>query len=583
MLSQISEKTMHRVRWGLALGWLILIASLFYDPVTPMLTMPENTLSPFRLNPSIYLDPERCVKIREQCVPQRPYSLTVLFWWAMIVPAGILILMTLGHEFWRRICPLSFFSQIPRALGIQRQRKVIDSVTQEVRRELVTIGEQSWLGQNHLYVQFGLFVLGLGLRILFVNGHRASLGYFLIGTILCAILIGYLYAGKSWCQYFCPMAPVQMVYTGPRALLGSQATKESPGSKSGRSHTSLSQSMCRTVSPSGAEQSACVACKMPCLDIDAEKTYWQELNKPGRRLIQYGYLGMVIGFYVYYFLYAGNWDYYFTGAWTHEEELLTRIFDPGFYLYNQVIPIPKAIAVYITYGVLVAITWSIGVILEKLYRRYQVWRGQIISAEQAQHVIFTLFTTVSFWTFFSYGARPSLNRLPTTLVLGFNGLVVLIGAIWMFRTIGRTRAQYEREQMANSLRKQVQRLQLDPGILQGRSLDDLSPGELDLVVKIVPRLSHQLRLQTYVSVLQDLIEQGTTHASRSFDFCQHLRQELQLADEDHVQAMETITQNSPEILVAPRWQSFISQMQDAETLAKTIVRSRVRKGVGSRE
>jgi len=146
----------------------------------------------------------------------------------------------------------------------------------------VTIGENSWLGQNHLYVQGGLFFIGLGLRILFVNGHRASLGIFLIFTIACAILVGYLFAGKSWCNYFCPMSPVQMIYTGPRSLLGSQGHLEQK--------PAITQSMCRTINPeTGKEQSACVSCKMPCIDIDAEKTYWTELNKErARRLIRLG-------------------------------------------------------------------------------------------------------------------------------------------------------------------------------------------------------------------------------------------------------------------------------------------------------
>jgi hypothetical protein len=556
MLSKVSERTMHRVRWVLTLGWFLLITSLFYDPITPILTYPQSWFSPFRL------DPNQCVKIRELCMDQQPYSLSVLIWWAMIVPAGILILLVFGHEFWRRICPLSFLSQIPRALKLQRKRKVIDPVTQEIRYELVTIGEHSWLGRNHLYVQFGLFIIGLGLRILFVNGDRYALGYFLIATILCSILVGYLYAGKSWCNYFCPMAPVQMIYTGPRALLGSKA-HSAPG---------ITQSMCRTIDSMGQEKSACVSCKMPCFDIDAEKTYWQELRKPGRRLVQYGYLGMVIGFYLYYFLYAGNWDYYFTGAWTHEEKLLSRVLDPGFYHNGHAIAIPKAIAVYLTYAVLTTLTFGLGITLEKLYRRYARWRGRAVSAEQAQHFAFTIFTGVSFWTFFSYGARPSLNRLPDLLLLAFNALVVLVGAIWMFRTLGRTREQYERESMATSLRKQLQRLQLDPTLLKGRSLDELSPDELDLMVKILPGLSHHLRVQTYTGVLQELIEQGVTHASRSFDFCEKLRQELQLADEDHQAAIEAIAQTNPEVLVAPRWQSFASYLHDAETLAKTVVR-----------
>ena len=560
---------MHRVRWILTIGWLLLIASLFYDPITTIFTEPSSSWSPFHLRPEIYLDPERCVKIRDACIPQQPYSMSVLIWWAMIVPAGVFILMAFGHEFWRRICPLSFLSQIPRALGIQRRRKVVDPFTQETHLQLVMIGENSWLGRNHLYVQFSLFILGLGIRILFVNGHRASLGYFLLFTIACAILVGYLYAGKSWCQYFCPMAPVQMVYTGPRSLFGSQAHLEKK--------PAITQSMCRTVSSkNNPEKSACVGCKMPCIDIDAEKAYWAELRKPGRRLVQYGYIGMVIAFYYYYFLYSGNWDYYFSGAWTHEEGLLTTLLDPGFYIHNHAIPIPKFIAVFITYAVFTAVTFCLGLVLEKLYRRYRAWRGRPISAEQAQHIIFTVFTLASFWTFFSYGARPSLNRLPDYPLLGFNALVVIVGAIWLYRTLDRKQFQYDRENMATSLRKQLQNLELDPALLEGRVLDELSSDEVYTLAKTLSGFSQQMRLQTYKGTVQDLLEQRIVDISGSFDFFKRLRHELQLQDADHFATIETIAVTHPEVLVSPRvWQSP-PQSHDAafKTIAKRLRKNR---------
>jgi hypothetical protein len=568
MLNKVSEKTMHNVRWALTLGWFLLIISLVYDPITPTFTQPDNFASPFRIKPEIFLDPERCTKIRDACMMEQPFEMGALIWWAMIVPAGIFILLVFGHEFWRRICPLSFLSQIPRALGIQRQRKVVDPVTGEVRSELVTIGENSWLGRNHLYVQSSLFFIGLGARILFVNSDRIALASFLVGAILCAILVGYLYAGKSWCHYFCPMAPVQLVYTGPRSLLGSQAHLEQK--------PAIPQSMCRTVDPkTGQEQSACVSCKMPCFDIDAEKNYWAELTKPGRRLVQYGYLGMVIAFYLYYFLYAGNWDYYFTGAWTREEDQLAKVFDAGFHIYGQTIPIPKAIAVFITFAVLAATTYTLGQIFERLYRLYTGWKGRAVTAQQAQHVAFTLFTVTSFWTFFSYGARPWLNKMPTMVVLTFNAAVIVTGSMWLFRTFGRDRAQYERENMATSLRRQLQKLQLDPALLEGRSLDDLSADEVYTLVKVLPSFSQQLRLQTYTGIVQEFLEQKVVEVSRSFDFFQRLRQDLQIKDADHFTTMETIATTQPEILVSNQPSP---QLHDAVTLARTIAKRFRKKG-----
>lgn len=555
MLHQVSEKTMHRVRWLLTLGWLLLIASLFYDPITPAFTDPSNLASPFHVNL------RQCIKIRETCLPQSSFSMSALIWWAMIVPAGIFILLVLGHEFWRRICPLSFLSQIPRALGMQRRRKVVDRTTGETRRELVTISEQSWLGRNHLYVQFGFFVLGLGLRILYVNSDRTSLGLFLLGTIGCAMLVGYLYAGKSWCQYFCPMAPVQMVYTGPRSLLGSQNYLSS--------QMITTQSMCRT-SHSQQDQSACVGCKAACIDIDAENSYWTELKKPGRRLVQYGYLGMVIAFYLYYFLYAGNWDYYFTGAWTHEADVVANVLDAGFYLYGHTISIPKAIAVFITFSVLIASTFTLGLIVERLCRRIPRSKGRSVSKEQAQHIAFTLFTIASFWTFFSYGARPSLNRLPAYPLLAFNALIVLVGSLWLYRTLRRTRSQYDRENMANHLRKQLQKMSFDRALLEGRSLDDLTPDEIYTLVKVLQEVSQQVRLQTYSDVVLDLLRQQTISAASSFEFCRQLRQDLQITDAEHFATIEAIAQTSPEILSSS--QAAVEQLHTATTVARTIAK-----------
>jgi hypothetical protein len=570
MLHNISEKKMHYIRWSLTIGWFILITSLFYDPISSWLTHPDNLASPLRLNPKAILDPQTCIKVRETCLAQAVYPIGAMIWWSVVVPSSVFILLVFGHEFWRRICPLSFLSQIPRALGIQRQRRIVDAKTGVVRYELVKISEGSWLGKNHLYVQFGLFVVGLGLRILLVDSNRIGLGCFLLLTIVSAMLVGYLYAGKSWCQYFCPMAPVQMVYTGPRSLLGSQAYMAQ--------ETGITQSMCRTIETStGQEQSACVGCKASCIDIDSEKSYWSELSKPGRRLVQYGYLGMVLAFFLYYFLYAGNWNYYFSGIWTHDDRVaenpLRVLLEPGFHIYGQTIAIPKLLAVLITFTVLTGITYGLGYLLEKLCRQYVVIKKRSITAQQSQHIVFTVFTIVAFWVFFSYASRPLLNRLPSKLILAFNALIVLVGSIWLFRTIQRQRQDYDRESMSISLRKQLKRLnELDDKTLEGRSIDDLTPDEIYMLVKVLPNFSKQLRLQTYKGVLQECLEQKTVSVRMSFDFCAKLRRELQLDDSVHFDMLSSIISRQSFSSDAPRKPPSSQSLHSAVTIARTIVK-----------
>jgi hypothetical protein len=555
MGQQISEKMARRIRWILTMGWLILIGSLFYDPVTAVFTQSDQWASPFHLNPS------QCVQVQGRCLPQTPYALGTMIWWSMIVPAAIAILFVLGHDLWRRICPLSFLSQIPRALGIQRQRRVLHPVTGQVQLELISIGADSWLGKYHLGVQFGLFVCGLGLRILCLNTDRTMLGIFLRVTIAAAITVGYLYAGKSWCQYFCPMGPVQMVLTGPRSLLGKPA-----------SAATIPQSMCRTLDPqTGQEQSACVGCKATCIDIDAEKSYWSNLDQPGRRLVQYGYLGMVVAFFGYHFLYAGNWNYYFSGAWTHEPETFAQWFAPGFQVYGHILPVPKVLAVALTFGLLTTAFVALGGLLEKLYRRYGP--GQPISAQQAQHRVFTVFTVAAFWIFFAFGWRPLINKLPTLLILGFNALLILVGAFWLHRTWRRTPEQYDRETMADNLRRQLQQMDFGQAeVLEGRSIAQLSADEVYTLVKVLPGFSHQLRLQAYTEILRDLLQQQAVTPAMSIEFCRNVRQELKLQDADHFNQLELLFQTG--LVCAP---PPPIAADDQVTVAKTIVKRLRRK------
>jgi hypothetical protein len=52
MFNQISERTMHRVRWVVTSLWLVLIGSLLFDPLTPWLTEPDRAWSPFAIDPT---------------------------------------------------------------------------------------------------------------------------------------------------------------------------------------------------------------------------------------------------------------------------------------------------------------------------------------------------------------------------------------------------------------------------------------------------------------------------------------------------------------------------------------------------
>ena len=534
MFAKVSEQTMHRVRWAIASGWLLLIFSLFYDPISPWFTQPHNQLSPLRLHPDI------CVQVQGVCLEQKPYPLGAAIFWGAIIPLAIFILSVFGHELWRRICPLSFLSQIPRSLSWQRQHRRVNKKTGKVRYELAKVPKNSWLARNHPYLQFGLLYLGICSRILFVNSNRLILGLFLISTILAAIAVGYFYGGKSWCQYFCPMASVQKIYGEPRGLLNSKAHED-------HSQT-ITQSMCRIVKSDGKEQSACVACQSPCIDIDAERSYWDGITKPEQRWLYYGYVGLVIGYACYYYLYAGNWDYYFSGAWTHQENQLATLLSPGFYLFDRPIGLPKLLAVPLTLGMFIIGAYFLGRKLEKLYKTYLLKQQQHLSQEQIQHRIFTICTFFVFNLFFIFGGRPFILLLSLPWQYLYNLAIAILSTLWLYRTWGRNENLYTRESIASRLRKQLSKLQLDVSrFLEGRSLEDLSADEVYVLAKVVPGFTKEKRLQAYKEVVRDTLQQGYFSAADSLEKLQYMRQELDIGEKEHQSVLGELATEEPKL------------------------------------
>jgi pSer/pThr/pTyr-binding forkhead associated (FHA) protein len=516
MLNKISEKKAHNIRLFLTFGWLILIFSMFYDPYSAQLTDRISAFHPFYATL-----PNDCFQFQaETCREMSSYAMGARVFWAIIIPLVILTLIIFGHEAWRRSCPLSFMSQIPRALGIQRRRKVIDPVTKEKRYELVTISPDSWLGKNVLYVQFGFLFLGLNVRLLLANSDRFMLGIFLILTILAAIAIGYLYAGKTWCHYFCPMAPVQMIYTGPRSLLGSEAY---------HNESNVTQSMCRTIDPDGNEKSACVSCKSSCFDIDAERSYWDGINQRGRRFLYYGYVGLAIGFYVYFSLYSGNPNFLAGGVWNETNQLETLL-QPGFYLDNQAIPIPKLLAVPLTLGLFTVSTYLIGIFLEHQYTKHHSHLSQI----QIRHGAYTICTFLAFSFLFFLGVYPTIGWLTPIGQNLLSWIAVTAVSWWTYRTIFRDLEQFDRESTASSLRRQLNKLGIDfSKLLEGRSLENLKADEVYILAKTLPGLNRTRRLQIYKGALQESLAAGNVSSSRSLEVFQDMRTSMDINDQDH--------------------------------------------------
>jgi hypothetical protein len=524
---------MHHLRWILTSGWLLLIASLFYDPFSPLITSPEQTWSPFRIRP------EECITVQNSCLELKPYALGAPIFWGIIVPSGIFILLVFGHEMWRRICPLSFLSQIPRALGWQRKFKRTDAKSGKVRYEIPKIKPNSWLGRNYLYLQFGLLFLGLCFRILFINGDRLALGLWLSTTIIAAIAVGYFYGGKTWCNYFCPMAPVQKIYAEPGGLFTSKAHM---------SDTPLTQSMCRTVD-NGQEKSACVACQTPCIDIDAEGSYWEGVEKPQTQFIYYCYFGLVVGYFFYYYLYAGNWDYYFSGAWAMEANTLQTLLSPGWYLYGKAIAIPKLLAVPITLTLFTLWGYLLGLTAERLYRTYLTSTKRTNHLRLIRHHLFSVCTFLAFNLFFIFGGRPFIRLLPPFFQESIDVLIVLLSTFWLARSLRREPELYAREGLAGRFRKQLIKMKFPiERYFTGRKIDDLNPHEIYVVAKVLPGFNKQKRDEAYKGVLREALEEGYANSASSLEILRQLRIELDIDNHDHEQLLTELGVEDPTLL-----------------------------------
>jgi hypothetical protein len=529
MLARTAEWKMLVVRGALLAGWVGLIGSLFWDPISTDWTGSTGFLGTNTTE----------VAVQDGVLTNAPYQIGARVFWTMVVPLIPLCLMVFGHEAWRRVCPLSLMSQLPRYMGWQRRRMVLQRRTGKIDRTLALIVRGGWLDRNAWYLQFGILFVGLSARILFINSDRYALAGAMILVLSAAFLVGYLWGGKSWCNYFCPANIVQKIYTEPRGLLESAPHLLRP---------SVSQSMCRTSSPT-EERSACVGCTVNCGDIDLEQSYWSSILKPQRRHVYYMFNGLIIGFYWYFYLYSGNWDYYFSGIWSHEAGALGRLLDPGLYIAGHSIPIPKILAVPLVIGGAVLATLVLGTMLERAYRLVRNRGTKIPEVEIVNHCL-GVSAYLSINIFYQYGGRPTLALFPPVVSHIVDILVVSLSTMWLWQTLGRSAFKYEREKIASRLLDQLKKLKVDfSRYLEGRSIGELKPDEIYVLAKVLPDLSREHKLQAYRNLLDDAISADKTGAVSPAALLHDVRQQMGISDEDHLLMLEEsgVAEASPDV------------------------------------
>ena len=518
IFSQWPERQARLVRWVLLIGWLLLILSLFLPLSIPANLVPE------------------CRAANLHCLLHHQPG-NRLFW-GVVVPSGVLMIVLLSHELWRRICPLAFASQLFRALGRQRTR-----LGKGGKPEVVKVATDSWLGRHHVQLQWSLLIAGLCLRLLVVNSSPLGLALFLLVTLAAAIAVGWAYGGKAWCQYVCPMAPVQTVLTGPRGPLGSPAHLGT--------NSKITQSMCRSLGDSGKEQSVCVACQAPCLDIDSERAFWQNLSgKRGLEWAWYSYPGLVFAFFELMqrmdrgaSAQDGDLVYLRSGLWAYDAGLPGRALDPLF----PPLALPSLVAVPL---VLAGAAWlSVGLFrwLARLQQRNyeRLGRREAASLATSHTRLIATFTAINIFFWYVDPSQGAFGPYGGQLI---RSLVLTVSAIWLFRGWGRDQATYRRESTSESLRRQLKDLPELAAALDGRSLAELSPQEVFTLAKALPAVGLQRSRDIYRGVVADMLSTGRLDRAASLLQLQDLRQTLQLEAQDHHEAMRWLAQEQPGLL-----------------------------------
>jgi hypothetical protein len=411
--------------------------------------------------------------------------------WTVTVALLPLFFVVGGYHRWRRICPLAFVAQVPGRLGWGGRRRA-----------------GTWLEARAYHLMFLVFVVSLWLRLVATNGDGRALAVFLITLCVAAVAVGVLFTGKTWCNYVCPVAFVEKLYTEPRGL------RDTPNSQCG----------------------TCTACRPACPDINEENSFWKEILLPAKRDVYYAFPGVVLAFYAYYFLQSGTWAYYFDGSWTRETGLVRTAFlagldghTAGFYFWPR---LPRAVAAALTLVAGGALSYAAFRTLEPALGRVLRRRGSAEDDAGLRSVTFTLAAFAGFVTFYSFAGAPTLRLVPA-LPHVFQLVVMTTATLFLVRRVGRRQSAFAEETLARRL------------LANWRWTDAPPPRDLReafLVHTVRSRSQNDARrqmLELYKSAIRDSVESGMI-SRREVHRLDALRRQLQIADADHELAMSEL-------------------------------------------
>ena len=442
--------------------------------------------------------------------------------WTVAIASLPFFWMTFGYHLWRRICPLAVMGQIGRLVGRPGTRKLGD-----------------WMGKNYILVQLALMIACLSLRLVVTNGSDVGLAVFLGAVIVCAIAVSFVYGGKTWCNFMCPVGLVEKLHTEPA-----------------RSASGIAEGMTSQCSP-------CVACKKHCPDIDLEQGYWKEATDRPRRIAYFSWPGIVVGFYTYYYLVAGDWSYYFDGRWTYERDV--QPLGAGFYFAPA---IPRVVAAPLTLIAFGLASYLVFAIIESLVHGARTktlandatpeQREQL--ATRVRHGMLAFAGLVAFNAFYLFAGQPTLSRLPEWTVKGWALIVVFASTAMFVRRITRREDTYVHEKFAQKILKKWEWGDTPPS-------DDLK----DIYLLHNERQKQrEARLRAYKETVREMVADGLV-TRNELVLLDSLRAQLGVNDKDHQKIVGELSAEEKK-LFDPEYQGSVESRLAREQYHKDLER-----------
>ena len=394
--------------------------------------------------------------------------------WTIIIPILPILFITIGYANWRNICPLAFFSKISQKLTWIRKRKV-----------------PVWFENNFYYFQYFLLFIAFNARLVLLNFETTYLALFFVFTIISAFVINLIYTGKSWCNFFCPIGVVEKIYCGSNA------------------HKSDLNSACST----------CSACKKNCPDIDMESNYWKESSNKQKTAVFYSFSGLILGFYLYFYLQSGSWQYYYLGHWTHQN---ISLLSNGFFFAPF---IPLIIAAPITLAFFSMMSFYIFRTVEQILWKKKFFNN--ISYATLSHRMKVISAFSAFNIFYIFAGAPAYMQYPMIYSI-FYFIVVVMSAIVMHSEFYREESYFLQERFAIKMIKNWNKAKEIPANLKEiyYTYTHDKKNELD-------------KLKTYKETISDLLQEGIL-TEDSMAILEKLREQMGISAAEHLKVIKSI-------------------------------------------